>query len=101
MWDLIRDFFVQYIFGGMDSTGELFMGAIGQGDYNEGVGVLPGYYDTIYNTDLHFEIGGISISLADWLSTTATICVMVLICVFLYMILRYAFRLTAGLMSMR
>ena len=97
LWDIIRDWFVQFVWGGLDSTGELYTGVIGGGEWVDGIGQLPGYYEFYDTQSLTFQIGNINISLGDWLSTTSTIIVLALMCLFFYLMIRYMFRLTSGL----
>ena len=104
LWDIIRDWFVQYIFGGITSTGEVYSGYIGlvarnTFDYEyagTGYFMLP-INGLEANTDLltHY------ISMGDWLSTTSTIILLVLMCIFLFLCVRYLFRLTSGLLMGR
>lgn len=104
LWNIIRDFFVQYIFGGIASNGNVYTEFIaGNFDY---------YYDGVYDETalgslndfrLYHEWQNangsytISIGFADWLSTTATIIVLIGICFALWHFVRWLFRLTAGL----
>lgn len=79
LWNLIRDFFVQFVFGGTTSYGHSFSGCF--------LGIFSTndlYYQSI-NTDTFFVPFNIThlnaefdtlidyISFGDWLSTTATI----------------------------
>lgn len=95
LWDLIRDFFVQHVFGGLLSNGVQVGGYVGTliyGDY---------YYSEAFTTDYYVSLGGyfqgndaevLAISLGDWLSTTATIIsitiIVVLCCLFVYKIVK-------------
>lgn len=83
LWDLIRDFFVQHIFGGCDSLGVQFSGLV----------MMDGDTDELWYTS-NLPIGKIDfygeplyISMGDWLSTTATIIsisiIVVLCCLFI------------------
>ena len=104
IWDIIRDWFVQFIFGGIDSNGDVFSGIVGSQYVSEpGIGQLPGFegYEAIYGEEFYFNIGNYQISIADWLSTTATIITLVAMVVFFYLIIRYLFRLTSGLIRGR
>lgn len=84
LWDLIRDFFVQYIFGGTSYSGDVYTPSIG------GLG-------EIFLNDLEFTFFGNSYNIADWLSTTATIIVMCLIIWFFIKLTIYFFKQGAGL----
>ena len=86
LWDIIRDWFVQYVWGGISSTNVTFGGHIGS--INNGL---------TQTNNLMLKIGDYSLSLGDWLSTTSTIIVLVLMCAFLFLVVRYLFRLTSGL----
>ena len=91
LWDLIRDFFVQQIFGGYDSNGV---------DYPLVLGVDPNSGDEFNNFILCFPIGlngddlarPMYIGLGDWLSTTATAIsitiIVVLCCLFIYKLVK-------------
>ena len=86
LWDIIRDWFVQYVWGGITSTNATFGGYIGS--INN---------DLTKSNNLMLKIGENSLSLGDWLSTTSTIIVLILMCAFLFLVVRYLFRLTSGL----
>ena len=110
IWDLIRDWFVTYIFGGITSSGDIYGGVISQGEYVESPCFIgpngqevcaDPYYEFIYADQWTFTIGGQTISLGDWLSTTATIITLIALVVFFYFIIRYLFRLTSGLIRGR
>lgn len=96
LWDLIRDFFVQHVFGGVDSTGTPFLTTGGYLTF-----IINGEIDDQYNGslgDIVYKIGGdsytgdINMSMADWLSTTATAIAITIIvalcCLFIYKIIR-------------
>lgn len=98
IWDIIRDWFVMNIFGGMTSTGNEYSVGIGY------VGTDDLYFQ--YGNETTFNIGkGIYnvqyITFSDWLSTTATLIVLIAICVALFFLVRYFFRMFAGLLSGR
>lgn len=87
LWDLIRDFFVKQIFGGVDSDLEV---------HSCLVGLTAGNND-IYTDSFYFNLGShgniqYDISLGDWLSTTATAIsitiIVVLCCLFVYKIIK-------------
>ena len=83
---LIRDWFVQQIWGGVDSVGDTYSATIG---------------DNLSSTQLSFNIGDYSLSLSDWLSTTSTIVVVALLCVALGCLCVGLFRLFRGLFALR
>lgn len=95
LWDLIRDFFVQHVFGGCNSDGTY---------YNATLGNLVNSDDDWAGsvTELRYKVGQFLLpdktviptymSLGDWLSTTATIIsitiIVVLCCLFVYKIIK-------------
>ena len=100
LWDIIRDFFVQFIFGGIDSLGEIYGGVVCSTYVSEpGIGDLPPIeeYQPLYGEEFSFNIGDYQVSLGDWLSTTATIICLIGFCFIIYCFIRYLFRLSAGL----
>ena len=91
IWEYIRDFFVQFIFGGVDSAGDYFGGCTIGFDANDG--------DVYYTGDTNFNIGNYSFSFGDWLSTTATI---IVLCLFIFVLIKftiYLFKAGAGLLK--
>lgn len=103
LWDIIRDWFVQYVFGGFTSVGQPYGGRLGQF-------MLSGGNATSYRCyNIYFPINMITssneqvigVSVGDWLSTTATLIVMISVCVALWFLVRYFFRMFAGLISGR
>ena len=90
LWDIIRDWFVEYVWGGVTSNNTTFGGYIGSINNN-----------LTKSNNLMLKIGENSLSLGDWLSTTSTIIVLVLMCAFLFLVVRYLFRLTSGLIRGR
>lgn len=105
LWNIIRDFFVQYIFGGTDSQYNYYGSLIGSGA-SQGID----YYQ-FSSFDLYVPIGHSLnadqdafidyLSFGDWLSTTFTIITLIALCFFLFLVVRWLFRLTAGLISGR
>lgn len=87
LWDLIRDFFVQHVFGGSLSDGETFFDHFLGVDLNSG-GIVTLGYQVGLDDDLH----PVYLTLGDWLSTTATIIsitiIVVLCCLFVYKIIK-------------
>ena len=100
LWDIIRDWFVQYIFGGYDSNGQSFSALVCWSDKD---GELIDNYtnDTIFLELKDMWGDGIKVSMGDWLSTTATLIVIIAVCVALFFLVRYFFRMFAGLFSTR
>lgn len=77
LWDFIRDFFVQYIFGGVDSQENYYGGMICEGLTTDS-SVLH-----IFDTD---------ITIGSWLSTTMTIICLVLISICFILLVRWLFK---------
>lgn len=111
LWNIIRDWFVNNVFGGKPSTGNIV-------DHNCIGNILYKYGDNVeshkgFTTNLIFNISQVNengssvvigdgyLTLADWLSTTATIIVLCAMCFFLFLVVRWLFRLTSGLLSGR
>lgn len=106
LWNIIRDWFVAYVWGGVDSQGNYFNANIIGSVFNiQNQGAEPtNTYDYFiqFNGFNHLSDSSIDyISFGDWLSTTSTIIVLVLMCVFLFLVVRYLFRLTSGLIRVR
>lgn len=109
IWDIIRDWFVMNIWGGLTSDLHAYAGFIGSGAYVPNIDdiersdlMTSGFMVPIkdcFNAD--YDIYVSYISLGDWLSTTSTIIVLVAISVGLYFLTRYFFRMFAGLLSGR
>lgn len=110
LWDIIRSWFVQYVFGGtlLDAEGNLqnFTPSAGFLSVYEGNGE---WFDEYFGSicDVQFVVGtrgdgmNYNINLGDWLSTTATLIVLIAVCVGLFFLVRYFFRMFAGLLSGR
>lgn len=98
LWNIIRNWFVVYVFGGhylfSDTWIEKKSNFIISADSNGSVGVV-----NILTTENYMIMD--NISLGDWLSTTATILVLCAMCFFLFLVVRWLFRLTAGLIQGR
>lgn len=87
IYTLIRDWFVQYIFGGVDSVGNTYNGLIAK---------------NLFSTDYLVVVGtNQSISFSDWLSTSATLVVLVLLVIALGCLVIGLFRLFRGLFALR
>lgn len=94
LWDIIRDWFVQYVWGGTNSVGTVFGGTFGKFMVDDGGSY---YYMDKLNNDAWFKVGSHYINFGDWASTTSTIIVLILLCAFLFIVVRYMFRLCSGL----
>lgn len=110
LWDLIRDWFVQYIWGGCTSNGNFYGGFLGYLGYDTGDVIGEDAFST---NNFTINVGGAYFSgegdilnarymnIGDWLSTTSTIIVLVALVIFFFFIIRYLFRLTSGLIRGR
>ena len=104
LWDIIRDWFVMNIWGGTLSTEgivDTFFGYVS----TENNGDIP-----ILGNEVYLPFNGYTdsqsdlikyINFADWLSTTSTIIVLIALCFFFFLMVRWLFRLTAGLIQGR
>lgn len=112
LWNIIRDFFVQYIFGGTLSNGsQIIHNIIGKvnvyvnGSFDDRYLISTDFLGFVFNGanfDYDYESQIVSfISVGDWLSTTATIITLCAICFFLFLFVRWLFRLTSGLIQAR
>lgn len=103
LWDIIRDWFVQYVFGGMSSGTDgnrVFYGFLGRVGYLSGDSVNYDIYADSANVyvplgstwlDTGSEEPINLISLGDWLSTTATIITLIALCLFLFLAVKWVF----------
>ena len=98
LWDIIRDWFVQYVWGGSTSTGEMFGGHFARFMVQNGDNY---YYMNKTAQDTWFQVGSHYINFGDWASTLSTIAVLLALVVFLFFVVRYLFRLTSGLIRGR
>ena len=106
IWNIIRDWFVQYIFGGFNSNMDFYdMGVIGNLANKDGSNFFIGSIgDTYVPVKLFNEGSGAEIcyiTLGDWLSTTATLIVIIAVCFGLFMLVRYFFRMFSGLLTLK
>lgn len=104
LWDIIRDWFVMNIWGGSTSEAYDYYASVGrvfiQGEGTEvsnthDIMVPVKLFSFVYGSEVDY------ISLGDWLSTTSTIIVLIAICVGFFFLVRWLFRLTAGLIAGR
>ena len=99
IWDLIRDFLVQYIFGGYNSQGVSYSCSVGF-DAQEGTSfgteytLVPLTFQSDDGLTLHLCIG-------DWLSTTTTIIIMCLIVVLFCLLVRWIFKTVTSAFLLR
>lgn len=112
LWDIIRDWFVMNVWGGFTSGTEAYGGFLGRfvylsenGELDEGLfedtSTLFFRLDGSFSENYANLGGGNYISIGDWLSTTSTIIVLLAVCFALYFLVRYFFRMFAGLISGR
>lgn len=103
LWDLIRDFFVTNIFGGTLSSGQSktigrvgqFYGSTGMNNAQSNNILVPIGSFMYSGSDVH-EVNYVNIG--DWLSTTFTIITLILLVLFLYIFVKWIFKLFAGLL---
>lgn len=99
LWDIIRDFFVQYVFGGWDSVGSEYSTSLGHFLSGDGVGV-ESYGSTLFLPLTGYDYDeAVSISYAcvgDWLATSATIITLCLLLFAVFLGIKFLFKLVAG-----
>lgn len=116
LWNLIRDFFVINIFGGVTSTEEFFshniVGYINQvsesgsddnlvcstGDFVLSVSNISNKPDNLNGSINMSDTSQYFLSMGDWLSTTFTIITLILLVIFLYIFVKWIFKLFSGLL---
>ena len=100
LWDIIRDFFVQYIFGGTTSSGQGYSGFIGY-DYLYEARLHTSdtlvVFNNIMTQDGDFDAPIMFLSIGDWLSTSATIIILCLVILFFIKLTIWFFKQGAGL----
>ena len=104
IWDYIRDFLVQNVFGGTTSDGQYFSGFVGNFRTTEngiGLGNLDDIYLPMngYNDYIGDSIEGIC--LGDYLSTTTTIIIMALAVVLMCLLVRWIWRVVSSAMLLK
>ena len=106
LWNIIRDFFVVYVFGGCDSSRVFhegnFLGYVGNSamseeDYLSSSALMIKIDNAVTNINISDNgtstmVNDFYISFADWLSTTATIITLCLLVFVLYLLVRWIFR---------
>lgn len=106
LWDIIRDWFVQNIFGGCDSNQDFFETHLGNGYYvlsgtsnyeSYPTGdywgyAMPGFSDI----DMYNDGSVYLMSIGDWLSTTATIIVLCVGCFLAFAFIAWLFKKVGG-----
>ena len=105
LWNLIRDFYVQYIFGGWTSRSVAvsngYLGYMRGVDSSAGTGNTSNTYvpvGTLIN-----QHGNIvtHITMGDWLSTTFTIITLIVFVCILFIFLRWLFKVVSGLILLK
>lgn len=94
IWNLLRDFFVQYIFGGYTSTGEIYSGVIGSQQNTQNIFVAA---DNIVDSSGNV----VNLSIGDYLSTTATIITLVVFVGILFLFLKWLFKVISGFILLK
>lgn len=106
LFDIIRDFFVQHVWGGIDSNGDYFYARLGS--FISGLNFET--YIDLDGTNYYVPIGGIDgaddyyvqgIAFSDWLSTTSTIITLVLILICIAFFIRWIFKVCSNAILLR
>ena len=99
LWDIIRDFFVQYVFGGIDSNEHFYETMFGFGHgFNDGAEEIE-YTNAIFvklDNFLSTDFDGVSVNIGDYLSTTFTIITLVIMFIVMCLLVRWCFRVMKG-----
>lgn len=88
LWDIIRDFIVQYITGGYTSVGDYYDVLLCEFTNEE----VSWYIKTGQPETEITAYNGFYISTGDWLATTITIVIMCLLVVFAVWLVRWIFK---------
>lgn len=107
LWDVIRDFFVMYIFGGCTSNSVFYGGFFGSFTILSDDGVEETFSYFPFTNSFGFKISNTVttdygdmlnyISVGDWLSTTFTIITLILICYMFLRLIIWLFKFSSGL----
>lgn len=100
LFNTIRDFFVEHIFGGATYDGRVFNPHIGQNQTNHNVIGLNGIAVTNPSVVMA-DSQTLRMSVADWLSTTATIVSMIVILILICLFIRWIFKVVSGAIILR
>lgn len=104
LWNIIRDFIVQYIFGGNTSTGQRFSGFFGS-VHIEGSSSTSTFNNVEVLVPVNMfkwsgeHINGVTVG--DWLSTTTTIIVLGIFVIVLFLLLKWLFKTISGLILLK
>lgn len=105
MWDIIRDFIVRYITGGVTSNGESYLCSIGNIYYyldNEiEESAIEGTTSNLFNIGLTGSGQSMYIGLGDWLATTLTVVIMIIGVVLLCLLVRWVFKTVVNAFAFR
>lgn len=113
LWNLIRDWFVQYIWGGALSNGDIiYSNVIGnayiynydEGSYNDLMVTSWDYFSfktpfDIVDGEIHYST--FVISFGDWLSTTSTIIVLILLLIAFGYLIVNLFKMFSNIFSLK
>lgn len=104
LWNLLRDFFVEYIFGGINSVGIMFKGRIGALVTFDGTSTTS--INPASSTDLLLNVGTFggkdyAVSLGDWLSTSCTVVTLVAFVIILFLLLKWLFKVISGFILLK
>lgn len=103
LWNIIRDFFVEHVFGGINSAQRYFNGTLGAFVRSDNNAVQVG---SITNVFVPISARGngveyIAMNVGDWLSTTATIATLIIILVVIACFIRWIFKVCSNSLLLR
>lgn len=103
LWNIIRDFFVEHVFGGINSANRYFNGVVGafiRSDNNTAqVGSITNVFVPISARGSSYEY--VAMDIGDWLSTTATIATLIIILVVIACFIRWIFKVCSNSLLLR
>lgn len=92
LWNTIRDFYVNYVFGGLAKNYNS-----NANNFNYGYGLNNGTTGAINGSQILLPINNdISLTFADWLSTTATIVTLIVIVSLCFFFIWRLFKFVSG-----
>ena len=97
LWDIVRDFFVRYIFGGYTSNGDFCASYgmdFGNDDYISQLCIKTSFFNSEYLND-----NNVVMCLGDYLSTIATIISMVIIVVIACLFIKKIYNMCAHIIG--
>ena len=104
LYNLIRDFFVEQVWGGTLSNGYARgTGVVGKCLLSSGSTQMAKLNDTYIASNLYHNPNGelLYINLGDWLSTTSTIITLVIILVVISIFIRWIFKVVSNSILLR